>query len=123
MIDRMVDRKIDETLWYSPIGGIVKPDVVWGEVTQWLAEKRRIGLPKGGDFEVSFDDDTNSIEIVPIETGIPRRVSREEWRRFVDRFNEVKKKGYDPLRPGHYADITHNSSYLVAVLKELEYSE
>ncbi len=52
-----------------------------------------------------------------MESGNERRVSREEWNRLVDKFNSVEDSGYDPVRPGHYARLTFNSSYLVALIK------
>lgn len=96
---------------------------LWNQVTKWLKEEKEIKLPKGEYFRVSFDANSKAIEIVPTKTGIPRRVKKEEWVRFGEKFNFVKEKGYDSFRPGHYAQITYNSSYLVAILKEYGYSE
>jgi len=89
----------------------------WEEIRDWLSKEKRINLPRGSEFEVSFDGKMNEIVIVPLQTGIPRRVGKEEWHRFGEKFNEVEENGYDPFRPGHYARVTFNSSYLVAILK------
>ena len=79
----------------------------------------KINLPPSArDFRAFFDTNNNYIEVIPTETGIPRRISKNEWDRFAIKYGEVKSNGYDPLRPGHYAQITHNSSYLVAILKK-----
>lgn len=66
-------------------------------------------------FRARFDREEDELAFTPSETGIERRVGREEWERFVARFNEIERSGYDPLRPGHYPRVTFNSSYLVAV--------
>jgi len=96
-------------------------DESWREINDWLLEERKIGLPKGEDFRATFNSAKQAIEIIPTKTGIPRRISKKEWNKFVTKFNKVKNNGYDPLRPGHYAQITHNSSYLVAILRESDY--
>src|SRR5437660_1417230 len=66
-------------------------------------------------FRARFDTVASELVFVPSETGIERRVNAKEWQRFVARFNEVERAGYNPLRPGHYPKITFNSSYLVTI--------
>lgn len=93
----------------------------WNEIIKWLSDEKIIGLPKGNKFKISFNKKKGLIQIIPLKTGIPRIITKKEWRRFGEKFNQVKSNGYDPLRPGHYSQITHNSSYIVALLKELRY--
>ena len=98
-------------------------DKLWNEIKLWLLDEKMIELQKGGKFKVIFDINSEIIEIIPIKSGISRRINKEEWIKFGNKFNSVKNEGYDPFRPGHYAKITFNSSYLVAIIKEYGYSE
>lgn len=90
----------------------------WNEITEWLSEEKSIHLPRGKEFLASFNRNEKVIVVIPSETGIPRRIAKDEWKRFGEKFADVENRGYDPLKPGHYASITFNSSYLVAILKE-----
>lgn len=92
----------------------------WKVLREWLKRRRKVSLPRGRPFQVGFEERRDEIIIVPAESGIERRVSRPEWDRFVDKFNSVEESRYDPLRPGHYARLTFNSSYLVALVKAAE---
>jgi len=87
----------------------------WEQLTGWLNRERELTLSRGKPFLARFDRVANELTFTPSETGIERRVGREEWNRFVARFNEIERSGYDPLRPGHYPRVTFNSSYLVSV--------
>ncbi len=92
----------------------------WNEIAEWLSGQRSIELSKGGKFKARYIGEVNSIEIVPIKTGIPRRINENQWDIFIEKFKEVKRSGYDPYRPGHYAHISHNASYLVAILQKFD---
>lgn len=94
----------------------------WDEIIDWLGVEKLIELPKGSEFRTAYIEDPESIEIVPLRTGIPRRITENQWDDFCNKFKEVKRNGYDPYRPGHYAQISHNASYLVAILREFEES-
>lgn len=96
---------------------------IWVEITEWLSESKTIGLPRGQDFNASFNSDLNAIEIIPSKTGIPRVVNRDEWIKFGEKYNSVVEAGYEPLRPGHYARVTYNSSYIVGIVRSYGYSE
>lgn len=96
----------------------METDRLWSGIAKWLSNEKTIHLPRGKPFVASFDKSDGVIIVTPSETGIPRRISKEEWNRFGEKFEDVEKRGYDPLKPGHYARITFNSSYLVAILKE-----
>jgi len=90
----------------------------WKDLAKWLRQQRNISLPRGKDFCASYKSKIDSIEVIPSLTGIPRLISKNEWTRFCEKYNTVIKTKYNPLRPGHYAQISHNSSYIVAILKE-----
>ena len=92
----------------------------WEEIADWLSEERSFSSKRGSKFHACFAKDAGEIVFIPLESGIERRVSRAEWGRFMQRYNKVKVAGYDPLRAGHYARITFNASYLVAILLEFE---
>lgn len=92
----------------------------WDDLVEWLSDEHLLELAKGSKFKAAFIEGANAIEIVPTKTGIPRRINERQWDIFVDKFREVKKSGYDPYRPGHYAQISHNASYLVAILLAYE---
>lgn len=98
-------------------------DSLWNKIIGRLADEKELSLPRGKNFKASFDKEKQIITIVPTKTGIPRTITKEEWTRVGNKFNQVKKEGYEPLRPGHYARISHNSSYIVAILKEYGNSE
>ena len=114
----MIDRKIDILIIRCLSGEIMDIEETWMEITEWLAKERVISLPKGNDFRALYKTENDVIEVIPTETGIPRQVSKKEWEKFGLKFNKVRENGYDPLKPGHYAQVTYNSSYLVAILKE-----
>ena len=95
-------------------------EIDWEYVTEWLSDEHLLELAKGSKFKAAFIEDANSIEIIPTKTGIPRRINERQWEIFVEKFRDVKKSGYDPYRPGHYAQISHNASYLVAILLAFE---
>ena len=92
----------------------------WNELQTWLNRERTLSLPRGKPFRTWFDPSNDEIVCTPSETGIERRIGRAEWHRFVERFNEVEKSGYNPLRAGHYHRVSFNSSYLVAIAKVSE---
>jgi len=92
----------------------------WNSVIDWIQSGRTLSLPRGKEFKVTYNQQNRIIEIVPTQTGIPRWVGEKEWALFINKFNEVIDKGYDPWKPGHYARISYNSSYLVAILKGKE---
>jgi hypothetical protein len=89
----------------------------WKDLTCWLSQEKKFSLPRGSDFSAKYVNKIDSIQIVPSETGIPRIISKNEWIKFCEKFQAIQKTKYDPLRPGHYAQISHNSSYLVAMVK------
>ncbi len=89
----------------------------WEKILAYLNQERSLKLTKGSEFNAKSDVKNNEIMVVPKETGIARRISKLEWTRFVEKFNDVEKSGYDPMRPGHYAKISFNSSYLIAIVK------
>ncbi len=91
----------------------------WKALQEWLVQEREVALPRGSLFKATYDRGAHEITIVPTRTGIERRVSSDEWNRFVNKFNSVEESGYDPMRPGHYARVTFNSSYLVALIREV----
>ncbi len=90
----------------------------WEALRRWLEREREISLARGRPFRVFLDSKRDELVIIPLESGIERHVGRGEWSRFVEKFNSVENSGYDPLRPGHYARVSFNSSYLVAIVKE-----
>ena len=96
------------------------PERSWLEVIEWLGTPREIRLPRGRPFHVRYDPEEGKVIVTPSLTGIERRIGREYWERYVNRFNEVERSGYDQFRPGHYAAITHNSSYMVALTREAD---
>jgi hypothetical protein len=53
------------------------------------------------------------LEITPEATGKSRTVPTSRIRRFLDEYNESRVR-----RPGHYHEITFDSSYLVAILSQ-----
>ncbi len=95
----------------------------WTLVKEFLSEPREIGLTRGLPFEASSNPNEDEVTIIPSQTGIERRIGRDEWERFVERFNQVEDSGFDPLRPGHYARVSFNSSYLVALVREAGLSQ
>lgn len=101
----------------------MNPDEIWKDVTKWLSKERVVQLPRGKEFNAHFNKEKSLIEVVPSKTGVPRIVSYKEWIRFAEKFNVVKSNGYDPWKPGHYAMISYNSSYIVAILRQCGYSE
>ncbi len=94
-------------------------DEIWEKIKRWGQHRHRITLPRGSSFDVQFDPKRDEVEVTPLQTGIPRRIGRKEFDKLVKRFNEVTAAGYEPFRPGHYARESHNSSYFVAILKEI----
>ncbi len=92
----------------------------WEEITAFLSKKASFKLTRGSEFTAIADRSKDEIIITPKETGIARVIGKQEWNRFVEKFNEVVDSGYDPLRPGHYARISFNSSYLIAIVKKKE---
>ena len=91
----------------------------WQALQEWLGREREVPLPRGSPFKAAYDQGAHEISIVPTRTGIERRVGKDEWNRFVNKFNSVEDSGYDPMQPGHYARVTFNSSYLVALIREV----
>ena len=74
----MNDRKIDISFIYYLINEEMKMTEVWNRIAEWLGEEKLISLPKGKDFRAFFNSNNNYIEVVPTETGIPRRISKNE---------------------------------------------
>ena len=95
----------------------MKIDETWRKIVTCIDKEKSITLPRGGKFIAKSNVSDNEIIVIPTKTGIPRRISYIEWSKFVEKFNEVEKSGYDPLRSGHYAKVSFNSSYIVAILK------
>lgn len=89
----------------------------WKKIITCLTQEKIIKLPKGGEFRARSNTSSNEISVTPIVTGISRRINLLQWERFVEKYNEVEASGYDPLRSGHYAKVSFNSSYIVAILK------
>ena len=44
---------------------------LWNQVTKWLTEEKKITLPKGEYFRVSFEANSEAIDIVPTKPGYP----------------------------------------------------
>jgi hypothetical protein len=89
----------------------------WRLIQESLSKKKEFKLKSGSNFLAFFDFKTQEIVLIPLKTGIERRVNKSEWERFVKKYNTVVRDGYDPLKPGHYARITFNSSYLVVLVE------
>lgn len=89
----------------------------WKKVISNLSTETTLKLPKGSEFTAISDSGKSIITITPKQSGISRIIGKKEWIRFAERFNEVIDSGYDPLRPGHYARISFNASYLIAIIK------
>jgi hypothetical protein len=51
----------------------------------------------------------------PESSGRGQSDGRKAAERFVDRYNQIRS-----LRPGDYAGVTRNASYLVALLQQAE---
>ena len=102
---------------------MIGDEASWGRVQTWLVRERTLTLARGTEFRVRFDRNRNELVVIPSETGIERRAGRIEWQRFVERFNEVERAGYDPMKPGHYPRVTFNSSYLVAIARGARLNE
>lgn len=95
----------------------METDKTWRKILTCTDKEKNIKLPRGGEFIAKSNVSDNEIIVTPKETGISRRISWLEWGRFVEKYNDVERSGYDPLRPGHYAKVSFNSSYIVAILK------
>ena len=65
----------------------------------------------GREFTVGVYLD--SLVFTPASSGIGQSDGRKAAERFLARFNET-----DSLRPGDYADISRNASYLIGVILE-----
>jgi hypothetical protein len=102
---------------------MMRPESSWLELIEWLRTAREIHLPRGKPFRVRYNPEEGKVIVTPSLTGIERRIGREYWERYVNRFNEIERTEYDPFRPGHYAAITHNSSYMVALTREADLNQ
>jgi len=89
----------------------------WKKVISNLSTETTFKLSKGSEFTAISDPVKNTITITPKQTGISRTIGKQEWTRFTEKFNEVIDSDYDPMRPGHYAKISFNASYLIAIIK------
>ena len=92
-------------------------DETWIRILKCIVKEKSMTLPRGSEFIAKSNIDDNEITIIPNKTGISQRISYIEWSKFVEKFNEVEKSGYDPLRSRHYAKVSFNSSYIIAILK------
>jgi hypothetical protein len=72
-------------------------------------EGRTLETVTGKAFRVATYLD--SLVFVPESTGLGRSDGRKAGEAFVARYNEVRS-----LRPGDYAGVTRNASYLVALV-------
>lgn len=95
-------------------------DIYWERIKEALSSEIELSLPTGSPFKATYDSEYNQIVIVPIKTGIPRRINFTEWERFVNKYNDIENGPYNPLRPGHYAQVSFNSSYLIALVKSIQ---
>ena len=73
------------------------------------ARCRPLETVTGVGFSASVHRD--SLVFTPASTGIGRSDELKAAARFLDRYNTTRS-----LRPGDYADITRNGSYLVGLL-------
>ena len=64
----------------------------------------------GKEFTVGIYLD--SLVFTPASSGIGQSDGRKAAERFVTRFNETGS-----LRPGDYADVTRNASYLIGLIQ------
>jgi hypothetical protein len=67
---------------------------------------------RGRGFTVQVYD--GGLEFTPESSGVARRQSWQRIERVLDRYNDVQS-----FNPGDYQDITHHSSYLIAILRHL----
>jgi hypothetical protein len=74
---------------------------------------RTLETVTGRPFRVSTYLD--SIVFVPESTGIGRSDGRKAQERFVSRYSEIHS-----MRPGDYADVSRNASYLLALTHAFE---
>jgi hypothetical protein len=72
-------------------------------------EGRTLETVSGGGFTVEIYRD--SLVFTPASTGNGQSDGRRAAERFLDRYNRSGS-----LRPGDYADVTRNASYLVGML-------
>ena len=72
-------------------------------------EGRQLATKYRRRFSVAIDNDLPVF--TPVSTGYRRHPQRSEIEAFVARYNATGS-----LRPVDYADVTHNSSYFVALL-------
>lgn len=95
----------------------METDETWKKILICTDPEIKMKLVRGGEFVAKSNVSDNEIIVTPKKSGISRRISWLEWSRFVEKYNEIERSGYDPLRPGHYAKVSFNSSYIVAILK------
>ena len=72
-------------------------------------EDQPLTTVSGREFTVGVYLD--SLVFTPMLSGLGQSDGRKAAERFLDRYNETGS-----LRPGDYADVTRNSSYLVGLL-------
>jgi len=75
-----------------------------------LVEGQPISTVTGRMFTVSAYLD--SLVFTPASSGFGQSDGRKAAERFLARYNETGS-----LRPGDYADVTRNASYLVSLLR------
>jgi hypothetical protein len=70
---------------------------------------RPLTTVKGREFTVGIYLD--SLVFTPVSSGIAQSDGRKASERFLERYNATGS-----LRPGDYADVSRNASYLVGIL-------
>jgi hypothetical protein len=77
------------------------------------AEGRTLETVTGKKFTVGIYRD--GLFFTPASSGYGQADGRPPAERFIERYNETRS-----LRPGHYADLTRNASYLIGLLRWAE---
>ena len=77
------------------------------------SEGRTLETVTGNEFTVGIYRD--SPFFTPASSGFGQADGRKAAERFLERYNETGS-----LRPGDYADVTRNASYLIGLLRNAE---
>jgi hypothetical protein len=91
---------------------------IWTKLQGHFSKETRLKTISGKqEFKAVYDGSYDAILVTPDSTGMPRHITKTDFRKVWVKFVTIKE---NPYRPGHYSQETRNASYITALIKALQ---